>query len=179
MNKVPKVISSKSVYNNKFQEIKVDVLELDGYKWEQVYFIKPNKDGVGVLPVDESGIYLVNQYRHASQAFLWQLPTGMMDPGSTEIDTAKHELLEEAGLTAKEFVKIGSIFAEPGMSNQEEFIYLAKGLEKREQHLDETEQGMKVKHFSFDEIEKMIKSGEIKCGFTLSALMLYRNNYLK
>lgn len=179
MQKVPKLISSKSVFKNKFQEIKVDTIELDGYKWEQVYFVKPNKNGVGILPVDETGIYLVNQYRHASKAFFWQIPMGMIDISSTELETAKKELLEETGLTAKEFVKIGSIFAEPGMSNQEEFIYVAKGLSQKQQNLEKSEINLKVKHFTFKEINEMVKNGEIKCGFTLSSLYLLQNNYLK
>ncbi len=177
MQKIPKLISSTSAYKNSFQEIRVDVLGIDGKKWEQVYFVKPNKNGVGVLPVDERGIYLVNQYRHASSAFLWQIPMGMMEKGSSELQTAKAELLEEAGLEAREFIKIGSLFPEPGMSNQEEFIFVAKGLTSIGQQPEDTEIGIQVKHFTFEEIEQMIKTGEIKCGFTLSALYLFRNNH--
>jgi len=151
---------------------------LNGHQWDISYFIKPNKNGVGVLPIDETGIYLVYQYRHASEKFFWQIPMGMVNPGSTELETAHHELLEEAGLRAKKFVKIGSIFAEPGMSNQEEFMFVATDLEKVGQQLEDTEIGMQVKHFTWDEIKEMIKNGEIQCGFTLSALQLYQNNYL-
>lgn len=175
MQKIPRVISSKSLHKNKFQEIKLDILELDGHQWEQVYFVKPNKNGVGILAIDETGIYLVKQYRHATGMFLWQIPMGMIDLNSTELETAKKELSEEAGLSAKEFIKIGSIIAEPGMSNQEEFIYIAKNLEKHSQHLEDPEIGMEVKHFTFKEISDMVKNGEIKCGFTLSALELLSN----
>lgn len=178
MHEIPNLIGSKLVFQNKHQKVIVDTLELEGNQWEQVYFVKPNKNGVGILPVDNTGIYLINQYRHASHSFLWQIPSGMINVGSSEIETAKHELLEEAGLLAKEYVKIGSILAEPGMSDQEEFIYLAKNLEKREQNLEISEVIEDVKHFTFLEIDRMVKNGEIKCGFTLSALLLYKNNYL-
>lgn len=179
MQKIPKIVGSRSIHKSSFVEVKIDVLELNGHRWEQVYFIKPNKNGVGILPIDETGIYLVNQYRHASQSFLWQIPMGMINKGSYELETAQEELAEETGLMAEEFIKIGSLIAEPGMSNQEEFIYVAKGLKHSRQNLGITELGMQVKHFSFDEIERMVQNGEIKCGFTLSALYLFNNNFLK
>lgn len=179
MQKIPKLVTSKTLFKNDFQEVKLDIIALDGKQWEQVYFIKPNKDGVGILPADETGIYLVNQYRHANRSFMWQIPLGMINKGDTALETARKELLEEAGISAKELIQIGSLIAEPGMSNQEEFIFLATGLEMRQQHPEDSEVGMQVKHFTFDEIEKMVREGEIKCGFTLSALYLLKNNYKK
>lgn len=179
MQKIPKLINSKSIYKNEYQEIKVDKVEVENHRFEYVYFVKPNKNGVSILPIDKTGIYLVNQYRYACQEFLWQAPSGMVDKGSTIEETARKELSEEAGLTAEKFTLIGSVFAEPGMSNEEEFIYAATGLKKSAQHLEETELGMEVKHFTFAEIKKMVKNGKIKCGFTLSALELFQNNYLK
>ncbi len=179
MKKIPKTIASKSVYKNQYLQVKVDTLKLNGNEWEYAYFLKPNRNGVSILPVDEKGIYLVYQYRHASNAFLWQIPMGMIDKGSSEIETARNELLEEAGIVAKKLIKIGSVIAEPGMSNQEEFVYVAKDLtfEKQKTHFNEV--GMEVKHFTYENIKEMVRQGEIKCGFTLSALHLFRNNYLK
>lgn len=178
MTKIPQVTSSKSLYKNKFLEIKVDTLALNNKEWEYAYFIKPNKNAAGILPIDNTGIYLVNQYRYPSGEYFWQIPMGMVEVGSSELDTAKKELLEETGITTKRLTFIGSINAEPGMSNQETFIYVGEDLSFGEKHEDENEIGMKLKHFTFAEIQEQIAKGAIKCGFTLSALMLLRNNYL-
>lgn len=178
MDKVPKAISSKSIYKNPYSEVKVDTVEFNGRQWEQAYFTKPNKDAVLILPIENGGIYLLYQYRYPSQQFLWQLPAGQIDLGKSEIETAKAELAEEAGMTADKLIKIGSVIAEPGMSPQEAFIYVAEGLRKGDQHFSQGEIGMKLNYFSFKEIKEMIKNHEIKCGFTLSALMVLKNNYL-
>ena len=177
MSRVPTVISTKSIYKNKYTEVKVDKLKKGDFQWEQVYFIKPNKYGVGILPIDDNGVFLVYQYRHASKVFLWQLPMGMIDMGKTELETAKHELLEEAGIKAKKFTRIGSVFAEPGVIYQEEIIYAAEGLTLTKNQPEKNEIGMRVKHFSYQELGRMIKNGELKCGFTLSALMFLNNNF--
>lgn len=175
--KKPKLISSKSLFKNPFVEIKRDIIAMDARKWDQVYFTKPNKNGAAIIPLDDTGVYLVNQYRHPSQKFYWQIPMGMLDIGHTPLQTARKELLEEMGFTAEEFTQIGSFFAEPGMSNQETFLFVAKGLEKHERQLEYTEIGMEVRHFTFEVLEQMVRQNEIQCGFTLAALFLLKNNY--
>ena len=170
---VPKTISSRSIYSNPYMDIKVDIIEFGGRQWEQAYFIKPNKDNVGILPVTEEGIYLVSQYRYASKEYFWQIPMGMVDINSSEIVTVNHELAEEVGFKASELVKIGSFNAEPGMSPANTHIYLATGLESVTANSEISEVGMKTKLFSSKEINDAVVDGTIHCGFTLSALYLY------
>lgn len=179
MNKLPTITASKSIYKNEFLEIKVDTLSLDEHSWEYAYFIKPNKNAAGVLALDGRGVYLVNQYRHPSHDFFWQIPMGMVDVGSNELETAKKELQEETGIKAAKLTCIGSFLAEPGASNQKMFVYVGEELTLGKKHQEVKEIGMKLKHFTFEEIKQCISEGTIKCGFTLSALLLLKNNYLK
>jgi ADP-ribose pyrophosphatase YjhB (NUDIX family) len=174
-----KRISSKTIYKNSFLEVKVDTVTNNGNQWEQVYFTKPAKNAAGVLPLDKKGVYLVNQYRYASGRFLWQLPMGMIDKGRTKIQTAKNELKEEAGITAKKYTLLGSFIIEPGMSPQKLFVYSAEGLKEVDNNPQYTEVGMKRKHFTFGKLRRMIKTGELKCGITLSSLMLLNSNFPK
>jgi ADP-ribose pyrophosphatase len=171
---IPKTISSRSVYTNPYIDVLVDTLEFKGKQWEQAYFVKPNSDTVGILPVTPTGMYLVSQYRYASRDYFWQIAMGQVDKGHTELDTATHELAEEVGFKAKELIKIGSFNAEPGMSPAKTHIYLATGLSSVEAQAEASEVGMKAKLFNFAEIEDMIQDGRILCGFTLSAYLLYK-----
>lgn len=177
MTNIPIVVTSKSIYKNEYLEIKVDALGQNENVWEHAYFVKPNANGAGVLAADETGIYLVNQYRHPSREYFWQIPMGMIDEGMGELETAKKELGEETGITAETYTPIGHFVAEPGMSNQKTFVYVAEGLTFGDTHFDPSEVGMKLKHFTFEEIQEGIRKGAITCGFTLSALLLYKNNY--
>ncbi len=177
MTRVPKTISSKSIYKNKFVEIKVDEVSLDGNNWEHAYYIKPHKNAAGVIPIDETGMYLVQQFRYPSQGYFWQIPMGMMEDEAEPIETARRELLEETGISAQKLSPIGSLYGEPGMSSQEVFIYVGEHLSFGEKHTDINEIGMHLKHFTFAEIDEGIKNGMIKCGFTLSAILLFKNNF--
>ena len=177
MDTIPKTLSSKSIYKNKFVEIKVDTLEYNGTTWEQVYFVKPHEDAAGALAIDETGIYLVRQYRYPSHQFLWQLPMGMMDKGKDELATVREELAQEAGFTADALTKIGVVIPEAGMSGQKLGVYVAEGLHPVPTKPEKAEIGMQVRHFTFQQLKDMIKNGEISCGFTLSALMLLHNSH--
>src|SRR4051794_10022268 len=48
------------------------------------------------LTADEK-IPLVRQYRPALEAFSWELPAGLVDPGESPADGCRRELLEETG----------------------------------------------------------------------------------
>lgn len=159
-------------------EVKLDTLSQNGYEWEYAYFEKPNKNGVGVIATENNGSYLVRQYRHASKEFFWQIPLGMIDPNMSPIDAAKQELREEAGISAQDMKEIGIFVPEPGISPQKMHLFVAKKLTPVQRDLSTTEQNMESRFFSFGEIEKMVKSGEITCGFTLSSLMLFRIHFL-
>src|SRR2546430_4226982 len=123
MVNTPKVIKSENVYSNKFLDVKVDTLELDGNQWEQAYFAKPNKNSVGILPIDDNGIYLLHIHAHPLDQFLWQIPLGQTEKEVSELDSAKKILFEKANLNSEELIKIGSYIPEPEISNQEVFIY--------------------------------------------------------
>lgn len=172
-------MKSTSVYKNKFVQFVVDTVDLNGYQWEQAYFVKPAGNAIGVMPTDGNGLWLVNQYRYPAKSYFWQIIMGMINPGQTELDCVNQELQEEAGLITSKLIKIGSALAIPGMSSEENFLYVAENVIKTSSRKDETEVGLKVKYFTFHEITKMIKNGDIRCGLTLSALFLFNIKHQK
>ncbi len=178
MSTLPKAIKSKSIYKNNYLEILVDTLKLDNKQWEHVHFVKPNENGVAVIPHKNDKIFLLKQYRHPIKEYLWQIPMGQIEKGQSPEEAAKAELQEEAGFAAKSFEKIGIISAEPGMSSQKEIIYVAKGLSKVSTKRHYNEIVIKARWFDMSQIDKMIKTSQIICGFTLSSILLYKVNYL-
>lgn len=174
MSRTHETLSSRIVYKNKHLELKVDEVKLqNGYIFEQAYFVKPGQNSVGIVVIEDNSTYLVRQYRYTAHQWMWQIPMGTSS-NKSPLSCAKQELQEETGLKAKKWRKIGSIRPEPGMLIQPTTIYLARELTKGKQALEEEEYGMRVKKFSFDQIEEMIKKGAITCGYTLSAWLLFR-----
>jgi ADP-ribose pyrophosphatase len=89
---------------------------------------------VVVLAVDNASriprLLLERQYRHAAQDFLWELPAGRIDPGESELEAAKRELLEETGYRALNWRRILKFYASPGFVAETMAVYLATGLRK-------------------------------------------------
>ena len=61
--------------------------------------------GVSVLPLVAAKVGLLYLYRHAIGAMTWEVPRGFIDESETDLQSARRELLEEAGLE----VSTGSI----------------------------------------------------------------------
>ncbi|MEI6326546.1 MAG: NUDIX hydrolase [Candidatus Roizmanbacteria bacterium] len=176
MSQAPvKVLSSHIVYSNRYIAAHADVLSKSGRQWEQAYVTKPHPEhDVVVVPYENGGVYLLNQYRHANTGYFWQFPGGSGEDEQSSDEVALRELNEETGLIAGKLRMIGQTCAEPGLVRLKTTIYVATDLTHGKQHFEHSEIGMKVAFFTLSKIEEMIRSGEIMCGFTLAAWLFFR-----
>jgi ADP-ribose pyrophosphatase len=95
---------------------------------------------VVVAAVDDRGrAALVRQYRHAVGSVLLEFPAGTLEPGEPPAQTAVRELREETGLTARDWVSLGSFYSSPGFLHEEMYAYLATGLTAGTQAFDDDE----------------------------------------
>jgi ADP-ribose pyrophosphatase len=103
------------------------VLRPDGRTLELEVVRHPG--GAAVVALDaERNVCLVRQYRHATGGWLWELPAGKLEPGEPPLAAARRELAEEAGLRARYWRVLGSVFSTPGFCDEEIHLYLARGL---------------------------------------------------
>lgn len=85
--------------------------------------------GAAVVAVDESNqVCLVRQYRHAAGGWIIELPAGKIDQGEQPAITAKRELQEEAGLTAKRWQSLDRMISTPGFCDELIHLFLAREL---------------------------------------------------
>ena len=139
--------------------------------------------GVSVMVpfLDEDRIVLVRQYRPSLDGELWELPAGTVlgrqegtrvVPAETPEACAARELLEETGYRAARLDKIGECYAMPGGGDQLLHLYVARGLTRETQALDDGEVIDEVRAFDVGELERMIGRGEIRDAKTLVGLLL-------
>ncbi len=85
---------------------------------------------VAVAAVDEQGrVLLIRQYRHPAQAYMWELPAGLLDQlGEDLLECARRELVEEAGVTAEEWSTLMTLALSPGGTSERITVFLATGL---------------------------------------------------
>jgi 8-oxo-dGDP phosphatase len=85
---------------------------------------------VAVVALDDDGrVLLIRQYRHPAAATLWELPAGLRDvAGEPLVETARRELLEEAGWRAGDWRVLVDFLPSPGISTERLRIFLARDL---------------------------------------------------
>ncbi len=169
------VISSEIIFSGKVFDIQVDKIKYNSGSVAPREVVIHNGGAVVLAVTDDDKILLVKQFRYPFQKYLWELPAGKLEKGEDPKYCAERELKEETGYSAKEIIKLGSIFTSPGFCSEELHIFLAKGLAAGEHNREEGEEGMTLHYFSKDQIIRMIMEGEIKDSKTIAGMFYYLN----
>ena len=68
----------------------------------QIYHAVEQADYISIVALTSAGkIPIVRQYRPALEAYAWELPAGLVDPGEDPAEGCRRELMEETGFTAR------------------------------------------------------------------------------
>ena len=169
-------LGTRVVYGNRWMRVREDAIRRrDGS--EDIYGVVEKPDFAVIVPVEDDGrIHLVQQYRYPVQARYWEFPQGAWEqtPGADPADVARGELQEETGLIAAQMVHAGHLFEAYGYSNQGYHLYVATGLRRGKADLDHEEQDLVTRVFPLQEVERMMRDGEIKDATTVAAFGLLR-----
>jgi len=167
-----RVLSSITVYEGPIFGIRRDkVIEPSGVRATREVITHPGS--VVVLPVLADGrILLIQQYRHATRQYLWELVAGRMDPGETPKAAAARELIEETGYRAKRFRIFLDIFPTPGFLVERMFILLAEGLTAGEAEPEEDEKIISRSH-DRKQLEEMIRGGKLRDAKSIAGILFY------
>lgn len=96
---------------------------------------------VAILAYDDEVVYLVRQPREAVGVDdLLEIPAGTLEPGEGELECARRELAEEAGLAAREWRQLKVVHTSPGFLAERATIFAATGLSAASGEQDEDEQ---------------------------------------
>ncbi len=165
-------IDSTLLFDGKIIRVEKDTVQLeDGTQAFREVVRHPG--GVCILALtDENEVLFVRQYRYPHAAVTMEIPAGKLEYGEDPETCGKRELLEECGCTAKEFSYLGKLFPTPAYDAEVIYMYLAKGLEYADQHLDEGE-FLDVERIPLDEAVRMVLEDAIPDAKTQLAIMKY------
>jgi len=166
--------ASREIYANGWLRLREDEIEYaDGSAGRYAVVEKP--DFVTVLPQENDGFWLVQQYRYAVGSRQWEFPQGGWPPGhgGTMAELAGAELAEETGLSAGQWTHLGRLFASYGYSTQSFDVFLATDLTPGAPSPEDTEQGMVHGWFATQDVRAMIRSGGFADSHSVAALALY------
>ena len=138
------------------------------------FMIVDHPGTAAIMIVEDGNVLLVEQYRPAARRKLMEIPGGVLEIGEEPLDCGKRELKEETGYTAKTWKSLGQIIPTPGYTTEVLYLYLASGIEKGEQRLDQGE-NLAVRWIPLTQLEQMIENGELVDAKTIVAFHKYQN----
>ncbi len=169
---IEKQIDSKEVYHGKIINVYVDDVLLPNGKQSKRELIR-HCLASAVLAFDEEGnVILEDQFRYPYNDVITEIPAGKADKNEDPIVTAKRELLEETGYEAGELTLLGEYYPTVAYTDEIIYLYEARSLKKKEQHLDDGE-ALRYYKVPFKKFLSMVNKGKIKDGKTLAALAYY------
>ncbi|MEM7576386.1 MAG: NUDIX hydrolase [Planctomycetota bacterium] len=131
-------------------------------------------DAVVILPLIEidgvRGVVLIRNERFAVGETLWELPAGTLEVGEDPQDCAGRELEEETGYRAATVEPMVDFWASPGFSTERMYAFVATGLVKTQQSLDDTER-IVPEVVTWDRALMMAHRGELGDAKTLATVL--------
>jgi ADP-ribose pyrophosphatase len=132
-------LSSKLVYQGSFLKVYRDEVRLPNGRTTVREYVK-HPGAVMMVPVlDDGKVVLVRQFRYPLNRHFIEIPAGKMEPGEASLVTAKRELREECGYTARRWQHLITIHPCIGYSDEVIELYLARDLEHVGDALDDGE----------------------------------------
>lgn len=166
-----KTLSSTTVYDNPWISIYHEEVITPGGKpgiYGKAHF---KNIAIGIIPIDvDDYTWLVGQYRYPLNIYSWEIPMGGGPLGIEVLESAKRELQEETGLTAKYWENIGKIHTSNSVTDEEGFIFIAEDLTKGDAHQDENED-IQVWRLPLVEAIEMVMKNEITDSLSVYGLL--------
>jgi 8-oxo-dGTP pyrophosphatase MutT (NUDIX family) len=168
-----RALARETVYQDNWMVLRRDEIERrDGSRGTYAFIEK--RDFALVIPAENDGFHLVEEYRYPIGRRTWSFPQGGFPAGQSGSpeELARLELVQETGLRASELTRLGFLHCAHGLTNQGGHFFLATGLEPGDPDRESEEQDMRQAWVSRDRFEQMIAEGLITDDSTVAAYSL-------
>ena len=166
------VHGERSLYESDWLALTLADVELPNGERFGHHVVRLPRDAAAVVVHDpERGVLLLHRHRFVVDAWGWEIPGGRIDGRETPVQAAAREALEETGWRPGPLRPLFGYHPISGLSNQRFHVFLADGATREQQpDLVETD---RVEWVSVPELRRLIASGEIRDGFSLTALLWF------
>ena len=129
--------------------------------------------GVVMIPFRDGLVYLRRIFRHASRQWELECPRGIRPKDLSPSEAAEKEILEEIGIGVRSVHELGTINPNTGLlvGAAKAYLVMLKSGESNPSP-EETEAFGEIITLTIDQLTEKISLGQIKDGYTLSALQL-------
>lgn len=170
------ITDSEVKYKNPWIEVVEDrVIRPDGKPG--IFGVITMQAGVSILPIDEeNNVYLTKEFKYALQKDSIEVMSGGIDKGEAPQDAAERELLEESGISAEEWINLGSLNPFTSVVHSPAELFLARKLSFGKSDNEGTEQ-INLLKVKIEEAVQMVMESKITHGQS-SVLILKAARYL-
>jgi ADP-ribose pyrophosphatase len=127
--------------------------------------------GAAIVALDSKRhVCLLRQYRYVAGGWIWELPAGKLEPNEPPLETAKRELVEEAGVSASHWNSLGTVLSSPGVFGEVLHLFHATGIEPSTAAHEHSEV-IEVHWVPFEEAHEWALNGTIRDAKTIIALV--------
>ena len=169
----PRRLARRVIYENPWVNLYVDRVEFPGGRViEAHHILEFEKEAAAVLVENAAGdLLLVEAYRYTTDSVGWELPAGSSEPGEDVLALAQREVLEETGYQTSGHRLIYTFHPLNGISNKVFHLVHCRATT----HIDEFDRNevRSVRWFSKAEIAAMVRTRQLRDGYSLVGLFLY------
>jgi ADP-ribose pyrophosphatase len=173
-----KTLTVEKIFSGKVISLQVEEVELPNGKTSKREIIK-HPGAVAVLAVtNEERIVLVEQYRKALERTIVEIPAGKLEKGEKPEVCAARELEEETGYACSKMEWLISFYTSPGFADELVHVYVATGLQKKEDAAETDEdEFVNLMEVTLEEALELIKEQKIydaKTAFAVQYLQMQK-----
>lgn len=157
-----KVLTSEYVIQRPWCTIRRERVELPTGAIVPEWFIMEFPDWVNVIAITREGDFvMISQYRHGLGQTHYELVAGVIEEGETAEQSARRELLEEAGYGGGEWRQFMVTSPNPTNHNNFAYTFLATDVERIEEQHTEAGEDIDVHLMSRDEVKELLDNDQI------------------
>ena len=158
-----RLIESHYSYRDRWLSLRSDTVQLPGGNTLSPYHVIEAADWVNVVAISEAGnIVLVEQYRHAVERTMLEIPAGHVDPAESAETAVRRELLEETGYGAGTWHELGVLHPAASRFNNRVHSYLALNVRKVGEPRREASEDIRVREMPWTEFAAGLRSGALR-----------------
>ncbi|HAJ37354.1 MAG TPA: NUDIX hydrolase [Chloroflexi bacterium] len=167
----PLRLARRIVYENPWVSLYVDRVRFPGGRLIEAHHVLHfDKEAVASIVEDgDGGVLLVEAYRYVVNAIQWELPAGSIDLGESILAAAAREVREESGYRTIDHRLVASFEPINGIGDKVHHLVHCRAVGEPD-NFDENEVRA-VKWVKRDEAQAMVRSGEVRDGYTLTGLL--------
>ncbi|WP_042355196.1 NUDIX domain-containing protein [Bacillus rubiinfantis] len=170
-NLTEKTLHSEEIYSGKIITVELQDVELPNGKVSKREIVK-HPGAVAIIALtDDNKMIMVEQYRKALDKVIVEIPAGKLEKGEEPASCAHRELEEETGYVCESLELLTAFYTSPGFADEIIYLYVAKGLTKKENAaaMDEDE-FVNLEELTLEEALQYVKEQKIFDAKTMYAI---------